>query len=130
MAVDTGVRVERLERLLLECPVIQPKQGKPVIGRFRQEANIGYSGPAVGRFTPNSRSATLRVTAVTAANDREVRAGSTRGPFVVPPISGFNVNAPSARDKQNGDVRLILDLSQPVGSAVNEGIDPESFRVV
>ena len=101
-----------------------------MIERFRQGADIGYSGPVVGRFTPNNRSATLRVTGVTAASGREAHAGLTRGPFVVPPLSGFKVNALSARDKPNGDVRLILDLSQPVGSAVNEGIDPELFRVV
>ena len=50
----------------------------------------------------------------------------------IPQLRGGNlvVNAISALDKLKGDMQLTLDLSQPVGTAVNEGIDPEQFRVV
>ena len=130
LPASTGVRVDRLERLLGECPAVPREEREIVVRRFREGADIGYSGPAGGRVTANNRSATMRVDGVTAAVDREVRAGATRGPFAVPPYSDLVINALSARDKPNGDVRLILDLSQPVGSAVNEGIDPEQFRVV
>ena len=130
LPASTGVRVDRLERLLSECTAVPREEREIVVRRFREGADIGYSGLVGGRVTPNNRSATMRVDGVTAAVDREVRSGATRGPFAVPPYSDLVVNALSARDKPNGDVRLILDLSQPVGSAVNEGIDPEQFRVV
>ena len=41
----------------------------------------------------------------------------------------MHVNAISAHEKPSGDVRLILDLSQPIGRAINEGVDPDPFRV-
>ena len=126
---DTGVRLGRLEWLFLSCPDIDPQTREIVVRRFREGADIGYRGTGPERFTANNRSALQRKSAVSAAIAREVRDGFTRGPFRTPPLTGFRVNALSARDKPNGEVRLILDLSQPTGSAVNDGIDPEQFRL-
>ena len=55
--------------------------------------------------------------------------GTTRGPFSAPPLQGFVVNPLRARDKSDGGTRLILDLSQPAGSSINDGINVEDFRV-
>ena len=86
-----------------------------MIDRLRNGADIGYRGDIGGRFMPNNRSANLRVRGVSAAIEREVSAGFTRGPFQTPPLDNFVVNPLSARDKPSGEVRLILDLSQPGG---------------
>ena len=67
----------------------------------------------------------MRVAGVSEAIQREVQAGTTRGPFIVPPMDGMIINALSARNKPSGDVRLILDLSQPTGISVNDCIDPD-----
>ena len=99
------------------------------IERLCRGADIGFRGDITGRFTLNNRSANLRVQGVSAAITREVAAGYTRGPFSTPPFESFVVNAISARKKNSGDVPLILDLSQPIGRAINEGVDPDQFRV-
>ena len=39
------------------------------------------------------------------------------------------INPLSARDKSDGGTRLILDLSQPAGRSVNDGIDADQFRL-
>lgn len=39
----------------------------------------------------------------------------------------LRVNTLSARMKPGGSARPFLDLSQPRGDAVNEGIDPETL---
>ena len=100
-----------------------------VVGRFRHGADIGYRGAARGRFAKNNQSAERRRAGVTAAIRREVADGTTRGPFRDPPLPNMIVNPLSARDKPNGEVRLILDLSQSRDVGVNAGIDPDEFRV-
>ena len=56
---------------------------------------------------------------MSAAIKREVAAGYTRGPFSTPPLENYTVSAISACEKPSGDVRLIFDLSQPIGRANN-----------
>ena len=52
-----------------------------------------------------------------------------RGPFATPPLADMIVNPLGARDKDDGSTRLILDLSQPAGRSVNDGIDADEFRL-
>ena len=47
------------------------------------------------------------------------------GPFVQPPFEHFHCSPLGAVDKPNGSVRIILDLSAPLGDAVNEHIDKD-----
>ena len=126
---DPGVDVGRLDELLLECPTVPPDLRTVVIQRFISGADIGFRGSQAGRFTVNNRSALLRPAGVSAAIAAEVEAGTTRGPYPAPPLPGLVINPLSARDKNDGSTRLILDLSQPNGHSVNDGIDAEQFRL-
>ena len=128
-AVRTDIHVGRLDSLLKQCPLVKPATRRTVIDRLRNGADIGYMGNIGGRFMHNNRSANLRVRGVSAAIEREVSAGFTRGPFQTPPLDNFVVNPLSARDKPSGEVRLILNLSQPASSAVNDGVDRDESRV-
>ena len=128
MVSGTGVDADRLEALLQGYPAVPPELRATVLRRPRHGADIGYRGDLRSRFTANNASAMSRRDRVSAAIATEVKAGVTCGPFTYPPFRDFVVNALSARDKDNGGVRLILDLSQPRGDRINDGINRESFR--
>ena len=66
---------------------------------------------------------------MTAAIQAEVERGHTVGPFYQPPTGPFRCNPLGARDKPDGSMHLILDLSQPDGQSVNSHIDRVSFTV-
>ncbi len=66
---------------------------------------------------------------VTAALAKELKNKHISGPFVSPPIQNLHCSPIGARLKPDGTARLILDLSQPINNAVNEGIDQDDFSV-
>ena len=76
---------------------------------------------------PNNSSAVNHSEAISRAIRLELDRGHTCGPFCTAPLPDFRVNPLSARIKSDGSARLILDLSQPRGDSVNDGIDPEAF---
>ena len=59
----------------------------------------------------------------------EVSRGRVAGPFDFPPLPNLQVSSFGVIPKrgQVGKWRLIVDLSSPRGSSVNDGIDPEEF---
>ena len=59
----------------------------------------------------------------------EVSLGRVAGPFRHPPLANLHVSSFGVIPKkgQPGKWRLIVDLSSPAGSSVNEGILPEDF---
>ena len=92
-------------------------------------ADLGYTSPNTSTTRPNNRSALARPSAVTAAIAAEVTRGHTAGPYASPPFSPFRCNPLGARDKPDGTVRLILDLSQPRGLSVNDHISRDAFTL-
>ena len=124
----TPVRPEVLLRVCDELGITGPRVDR-VVGRFRAGADLGFREPARARFSTNNRSATLHAARVSDAVQAEVEAGVTRGPYLAPPLPGFRVNPLSARIKDNGAARVILDLSAPRGDAVNDLINPDDCAV-
>ena len=55
--------------------------------------------------------------------------GHTVGPFLNPPFPDLHCSPVGAVQKKDGSCRIILDLSQPKGRSINEGIDKELFTV-
>ena len=60
---------------------------------------------------------------------KEVLRGHTLGPFVNKPIHNLHISPLGAVAKKDDTYRLIMDLSSPVGSAINEGISKDEFSV-
>ena len=99
-----------------------------VLHRFRIGADIGFRGSLRAQSgTANNTSALIHADAVSQAIRLEVERGHTCGPFRHIPLAPFKINPLSARLKPDGSARLILDLSQPSGESVNDGIDPAEF---
>ena len=91
--------------------------------------DIGFSGEACNSRPPNLRSAIKFFRSVSAQVAAEVSRGHTLGPFSCPPFINFHCSPLGAVPKPNGSVRLILDLSSPRGSSINEGIDQDHYSV-
>ena len=61
----------------------------------------------------------------------EVMLGRVAGPFPSPPLPNLHISSFGVIPKkgQPGKWRLIVDLSSPGGSSVNDGIDPQEFTL-
>ena len=102
---------------------------KYLIDGFCDGFDIGYSGPITLGVDKNLKSARDNWQAVTTAVEKEVSRGHTLGPFNAPPFSVSHISPLGAVPKKDGTKRLILDLSSPAGSSINDGISQEEFSV-
>ena len=101
-----------------------------ILDGFTNGFDIGFQGSFNDPNTRprNLRSAALYEEQVDLAVHREISRGHTSGPFSSQPFQRTHCSPIGAAPKLDGSVRLILDLSSPRGSAVNEGISQEEFR--
>ena len=92
-------------------------------------ANIGCSGTArLPSFSSNATSAHEFGPHVTDAIADWITKGFAYGPIPLDKIpADAKVNGIMTKQKPNGSVRIILNLSAPLGQAVNEGIDNAQF---
>ena len=96
---------------------------------FRNGFDIMYCGNIHHTLPKNLKSASLHEKKVTHAINKEVQRGHTSGPFTMPPFPLTHCSPLGAVEKRDSTVRLILDLSQPRGSSVNESIMDEYCSV-
>ena len=93
--------------------------------------SIGFSGPHTPYISSNLPSAAQHPHIITAELHvaREVEAGRVLGPFATIPTNTFRSSGRGVIPKKNGKWRMILHLSAPFGSSVNDGIDNDQFPV-
>ena len=91
--------------------------------------DIGFSAEPTVTRPRNLLSATEHTSAVTEALMKEVARGHTAGPFTSAPLPNLHCSPLGSRGKKDGGRHLIMDLSQPRGMSINEGIDKEHFPV-
>ena len=96
---------------------------------FEHGFSLGFQGDVLQSTGRNLKSAHQNSEAVSKAISVEVERGHTLGPFPSPPLDSFHCSPLGAVVKKDGSARLILDLSSPKGSSVNDGIDAETFAV-
>ena len=88
----------------------------------------GFTGPHAPRHAPNLQSALARPDVIQEYLAQECNAGHTAGPFPAPPLPNFVVSPLGAvPKKRSGKWRLIMHLSHPPGSSVNDGISTSDF---
>ena len=96
---------------------------------FRNGFDLFYCGSATSTSPKNLRLSETHAKEVTDAIAKELKRGHTSGPFNSPPFSVTHCSPLGAVEKSDSSVRLILDLSQPRGSSVNENIMDEYCSV-
>ena len=88
----------------------------------------GYTGPHTPRHAPNLQSALARPHVIQEYLRKECTARHTAGPFPTPPLPNLIISPLGAVPKKHsGKWRLIMHLSHPPGSSVNDGIDIAEF---
>jgi len=104
-------------------------QSTRVLHRLQHGADIGCRGRArEPSFSNNSKDALDNGYQVTDAIASWIKAGYVHGP-VQPQDTPADkkVSGIMTRTKPDGSVRVILNLSAPAGSAVNDGINNDEF---
>ena len=86
--------------------------------------SIAFSGPHTPYVSCNLPSAAQHPHIITAELTKEVEACRVLGPFGTIPMNTFRSSGLGAIPKKNGK-----DLSAPVGSSINDGIDKDQFPV-
>ena len=106
-----------------------PDQGvvNYVLTGLRTGFDIGYNGILNPISRGNNKSARDNHVQVTQAILKEVTRGHTAGPFPFPPFPVNHISPLGAAPKPDGTARLVLDLSQPRGISVNDGISKTEF---
>ena len=100
-----------------------------IVDGLRNGFDIGFSGVFTETKPKNNKSALNNKEAVTKAIEKEIARGHTAGPFKEPPFQSVHCSPIGCVPKKDGTVRLVMDLSQPRGQAINEGIAKEDFAV-
>ena len=100
-----------------------------VVQGLKYGFDIGFRGQTVPTQPKNLRSAMDNEELVTQAILKEIRRGHTAGPFSDPPFTVVHCSPLGAVVKKDGTCRLVLDLSQPKGCSINEGILKEDYAV-
>jgi hypothetical protein len=85
--------------------------------------------PSAGRISANQKSVLESAKEVSADIATEVKAGRKAGPFSAPPISGFFSSPLGAVRKKNGKIRIVHNLSWPIGASVNSMIEDLHCRL-
>ena len=118
-----------LEHLATQCGYPDLATLAAVVRDLKRGAVIGCTGefrnPGRARNAPSALTEGRKVTDCIAD---WVAKGYAKGPFPesqVPKTAKFS--GLMARPKPNGAVRVIMNLSAPKGSSVNEGIDSDAF---
>ena len=118
--ITTPVKVQVLKHLLLGYPY-----KKYLIDGFEHGFSLGYVGPRNAMSAPNLKSCREHPGIVQSKILAEVKAKRVKGPFKEIPLPGLKISPIGIVPKKvPGQYRLIHHLSCPVGTSVNDFIDP------
>ena len=90
---------------------------------------LGYTGLRQPSRSRNLQSALSHPEVIEAELLKELRAGRIAGPFATTPLANLRCSGIGAIPKKNGKWRMIVHLSAPRGSSVNDGIDKEQYSL-
>ena len=91
--------------------------------------SIGFNGPHTPYTARNLPSALQHPEVVSSELQKEVEAGRVLGPFAERPLPNLRTSGLGAAPKKNGKWRVILHLSAPHGTSVNDVILKEEFSL-
>ena len=90
---------------------------------------IGFKGISSVTRPRNLLSSHVNKAKISEAIDKELVLGHTSGPFLSPPFDNLHCSPIGAVIKKDRSCRLVMDLSQPRGSSINDYISKEEFSV-
>ena len=90
---------------------------------------LGYNGPRHQRVSRNLRSAQEHPTVIDDELTKEMTAQRIAGPFDNPPLPRLQCSGVGVVPKNTGGWRMIMHLSAPLSSSINDGISKEEFTL-
>ena len=90
---------------------------------------LGYNGPRRQRVSRNLISALKHPTVIDDELMKEMKAQRIAGPFDTPPLSRLQCSGVGVVPKNTGGWRMIMHLSAPLSSSINDGISKEDFTL-
>ena len=129
-SIKTPVNIKHFKKLLSHHP--DQNMVSYLIAGLTQGFDIGFSGSLSlhnYKTHKNLLSATQYPLQITEAISIELQQGHISGPFKDPPWRNIHCSPLGSRIKLDGSHRLILDLSQPIGESVNDGIKKKNFQL-
>ena len=122
LTITSPIKVNTLKHYTMSHP--DRELVEFLIKGFTEGFDIMYAGPISTTTPRNLKSARDRPKAVSLAIKTEMDRGHTAGPFPDPPFAITHCSPLGAvqKDPDNPKITLILDLSQPLGESINEGI--------
>ena len=98
-----------------------------IVDGLRNGFDIGFRGDVTPTLPKNLKSAYQNKEGVQQAINKEIERGHTAGPFPNPPFPVTHCSPIGSAPKKDGSARLIMDLSQPHGTSINDAISKEQF---
>ena len=96
---------------------------------LRPGADVVFRGPVTGLVANNLKSALQHPEVVTSSLNKEVGLNRMAGPYHDPPCPDLHCSGLGTVPKSDGSHRLIMHLSAPRRSSVNDGISRDDFTV-
>ena len=100
-----------------------------LIDTISHGAALGYQGPRKFSIATNLASAFEHPEVIDAQIQKECDKGHIAGPYDSPPLENLQCSGVGVVPQKNGTWRMIMHLSAPLGSSVNDGIDPEHYSL-
>lgn len=102
-----------------------PAHVRLLVHGLRNGVDVHYRGPrpSACKMSTNQKSTLESASEVAADIAAEVKAGRKAGPFSSPPLTGFFASPLGAVRKKNGKLRIVHNLSWPIGASVNSKIE-------
>eukprot|EP00117_Sycon_ciliatum_P030475 scpid16664/ scgid24012/ len=123
----TPVHLDRLESALAKHP--ERAFVNSLVHDMRDGAVIGYSGDRSHFVAPNLVSAFQNPQAVSTYLSNECIEGRMAGPYTHLPHADLRCSGVGVVPKKSGKLRLILHLSAPQGTSINDGISQDEFSL-
>ena len=91
--------------------------------------SIGYTGPRTPHTAPNLTSARLQPWVIDNELQKEIDAGRILGPYTDRPFPNLRCSGVGVVPKKDGRWQVIMHLSAPPGSSINDHISPEDYSL-
>ena len=125
--IHTPLQVHLFELLLRTHP--DQQFADYLVTSLFQGFRIGYNGPRTQLKAPNLRSAHDHPQVIDEALAKEVSANRIAGPYHHSPFPNVHCSGLGIVPKSDGSWRLINHLSAPVGTSINDYIDPIDYSL-
>lgn len=125
--VVTPLRRPQFEEELKKHP--DPLWVKQLLHGIDKGVRLGYKGPRFHHTSRNLSSASRYPHIIDKEIDKEISLGRLLGPFDDPPFSNLRCSGVGVIPKKTGGWRMIMHLSAPTRSSINDGINKEEFTL-